>query len=72
LLPQAEFQPRNLLEIGALSWLAGDTGSGLGAPTARSALEHVAMMEKPVEHATDGSNVAQQFAPVFYGAIGRQ
>jgi len=56
----------------SLSWLASDTGSSLGAPTARSTLQYVTMVEKPVEHGTDGGNVTEQFAPVVYGTIRSQ
>src|SRR5579862_547101 len=43
-----------------------------GAPAPRTALEQMAMVEQPVEHSGDGGRVAQQFAPVFDGAIGGQ
>ncbi len=32
--------------------------SGLSAPTARAALEHVAVMQQTVEHGADGGDVA--------------
>src|SRR5216110_1258372 len=47
-------------------------GNRFGTPTTRAALENVAMVEKPVEHRTDSSGIAQQFPPVFYWTIGSQ
>ena len=40
-------------------------GSGLGAPTARAALEQVSVVEQPVEHGADGGGIAEQLAPVL-------
>ena len=40
-------------------------GRRLGAPTARAALEHVAVMQDAVEHGGDRCHITQQFAPVF-------
>src|SRR5690242_17431491 len=48
--------------------------TGLGelcfrAPAARSAFEDMAVMEQAVEHRGDGSGVAEQLAPIFYGTF---
>src|SRR6185369_5434244 len=46
--------------------------SRLGAPTARAALENVAVVKQAIEHRTDGGDIAEQFAPIFDRAIGSQ
>ena len=38
----------------------------------RPALEHVPMMQQPVEHGADRRHVGQQLTPVIHGAIGSQ
>ena len=43
-----------------------------GAPTARAALEDVAVMQQAVEHGGDGGDVAEQFSPVFDGTVRSQ
>jgi hypothetical protein len=47
-------------------------GGGLGAPTARAALEQVPVVEQPVQHGADGGGIAEQFAPVLDRAVGSQ
>jgi hypothetical protein len=51
---------------------ASGDGRGFGAPPPGSTLQDVSMMEKAVEHSRDGRDIAQEFAPVFHGAIGGQ
>ena len=51
-------------------WASPDT-AGFGAPTSRAALEHVAVVQEAVQHGGDSGAVAQQFAPVINGTIGR-
>ena len=43
-----------------------------GAPAARAAREHVAVVQEAIEHGGDGRRVAEQLAPVFDGTIGGQ
>jgi hypothetical protein len=45
---------------------------GLGAPTAGSTLEHVAVVKQTIEHGADGGNIAEQLAPVVDGAVGSE
>ena len=40
-----------------------------GAPASRTALEDVAVMEKPIEHRGDSGGITQEFAPVFNGSV---
>src|ERR1700730_7678471 len=40
-----------------------------GAPTSRTALEQVAVMEQPIEHAGYGGRIAKQLDPVFHWTI---
>ena len=42
------------------------------APAPGAASEHVRVMEQPVEQRGHGRRVAEQFAPVVDGAIGRE
>ena len=42
---------------------------GLGAPTPGTALEDVAVVQKPVEHGADGGGVAEEFTPVVDGPV---
>jgi len=42
---------------------------GLGPPAAGTTLEHVAVVQQPVQHGANGRRVAEQFAPVFHGTI---
>jgi hypothetical protein len=35
-----------------------------------AAIEHVAVMQQPIEHRADSSNTSQQFALVFHRAVG--
>ena len=44
----------------------------LGAPAAWPALEHVGMMQQPIQQRGDGGGVAEQLAPVADRSIGRQ
>jgi len=44
----------------------------LGARAAWAALEHVTVMQQPVEHRTNCGNIAEQLAPVLHGTIGCQ
>src|SRR5438034_8519876 len=46
--------------------------SGFGAPTPRTALEHVAVMQQAIEHGADCGDIAEQLAPVLDGTIGSQ
>ena len=41
----------------------------LGARAAWAALEHVTVMQQPVEHRTNCGNIAEQLAPVLHGTI---
>src|ERR1700752_1838370 len=50
----------------------GRSGGGFGAPTAWNALQHMAVMEQPVEHRDDRGRIAQQLAPVLNRAVGGQ
>ena len=66
LVPLAEYEAAPH----ARPWRAGPrslctAGRRLGAPTARAALEHVAVMQDAVEHGGDRCHITQQFAPVF-------
>ena len=45
---------------------------GFGAPASRSTLEHVAVMEQPVEHGADRGDIAEQLAPVFDRTVRRE
>src|ERR1043166_9318991 len=45
---------------------------GLSEPASGTALEHVTVMQQPVEHRADCGNVAEQLAPVFHRPIRRQ
>ena len=45
-------------------------GCGLGAPTARAALEHMAVMQQAIEHGADGGDIAEQLAPVLDRTVG--
>jgi len=47
-------------------------GGGLGAPTARAALEQVPVVEQAVQHGAHGGGIAEQFAPVLDRAVGGQ
>ena len=56
--------------------MSGFTGSrggrrqvGFGTPTARAALEKMAMMEQTIEHGADGGRVTHELAPVLYGPV---
>ena len=49
-----------------------DARRSFGAPTARAALEHMPVMQKPVEHRADSGHIAQQLSPVFHRPIRRQ
>ena len=40
-----------------------------GAPAARPALEHMAVMQQAIEHRGDGGGVAEQLAPIVDGAL---
>ena len=46
-------------------------GAGPGSPAARAALEHVPMVQQPVQHGGDGGAVAEQLSPVFHWSIRR-
>ena len=48
----------------AVSWRAG-----FGSPAARTALEHVAVVQQAIKHGGDGGAVAEQLAPVVHGTI---
>ena len=43
-----------------------------GSPTSRSTFEEMAVMEQAVEHSSDRGAIAEQFSPVFHGAVGSQ
>src|SRR6267154_2104272 len=50
----------------------GGARCDLGTPTSRTALEDMAVMQKPIKHGRDGRHVAQQFAPIFDGTVGSE
>ena len=54
----------NVLPCRLLWWQVG-----FSAPTPRTALEHVSVVQQAVEHGADGGCVAQQFAPVFHRTV---
>src|SRR5579875_2641359 len=58
-----------VVSLGVLLWIGR---TGLGAPTARAALEQVTVVEEAVEHGRDGGGIAQQFAPVVHWTVGSQ
>ena len=43
-----------------------------GSPAAGAALQHMAVMQQPVQHRTDRCGVTEQLAPVLNRTIGRQ
>jgi len=47
-------------------------GRGFGAPTPRTALEHMAVMQQPIEHRADRGHISDQLAPVFHRPIRRE
>src|SRR5580704_1892857 len=50
----------------------GASGHGrgrLGPPTPRTTFEYMPVMQEAVEHGRDCCHIAQQFSPVFDGAI---
>jgi hypothetical protein len=49
--------------------LGAQVGLDFGAPAARSAFEHVRVMEQPIEQCGDGGGVAEQLAPVVHWTI---
>ena len=51
--------------------LAFSGAAGFGSPAARAALEHVSVVQQPIQHGGDGGAVAEQLSPVFYGPIRR-
>jgi hypothetical protein len=57
------------LPLSLLLSLAVYRAAGPGSPTARPALEHVPMMQHPVQHGGDGGAVAEQLSPVFHGSV---
>lgn len=56
------------LSLWLLSFVSSLT-TGYGAPTARTAFEHVLVVQKPIQHGGDSGAVAQQFCPVIYGSV---
>ena len=52
--------------------LGAQVGLDFGPPAARSAFEHVRMMEQPIEERGDGGGVAQQLPPIVDRSVGRQ
>ena len=57
-----------LFERGSMALLLRRQGR-FGAPAARAAFQHVAVMQQAVKHGTDGSGVTKHFAPVLYRSI---
>src|ERR1700689_1559794 len=51
--------------------LAVSRAADLRSPAARTALEHVPMVQQPIQHCGDGGAVAEQLSPVFHGSIRR-
>jgi hypothetical protein len=49
--------------------LRAQVGVDLGAPAARPALEHVGMMQQPIEQGRHGGRVTEQLAPVVHWSI---
>ena len=47
-------------------------GMDLRAPAARSALEHMGVMEQPIEQRGDRRGVAEQLAPIIDGSVRRE
>ncbi len=41
----------------------------LGPEAPRTALEDVAVVEKPIEHGGDGGSVAEEFSPILDGTV---
>ena len=56
------------LDLALISFLRQVT-SQFCAPALGSALQHVGMMQQPIEHGSDGSVVAEEFSPVFDRAV---
>ena len=52
----------------ALKNSSGGRG-GFGAPTARPALEQVAVVQQAVQHGADGGAITEQLAPVLDRAV---
>jgi hypothetical protein len=44
-------------------------GRSFGAPAARTAFEHVTVMQQPIEHCADSGHIAEKFAPVIDWAV---
>ena len=51
------------------SGVLNGTGCYFGAPTARAALEQVAVVEQAVEHSAAGGGIAQQLPPILDRAV---
>jgi hypothetical protein len=49
--------------------LAFSRDAGFGSPTARAALEHVPMVQEPVQHGGNSGAIAEQLSPVVYWPI---
>jgi len=45
---------------------------GFGAPATGATLEHVAVMQKTIQHRAHGGNISEQLAPVLDGPVGSQ
>jgi hypothetical protein len=59
----------SLLSLSLLLSLAFPRTAGSGSPAARSALEHVSVVQQPIQHGGYGGAVAKQLAPVLDGSI---
>src|SRR5260370_28482923 len=69
--PSSDWLVLSLRCRGSVRGSYGDCGD-LGAPTARTALEHMPVMEQTIEHGRDRRHVAQQFAPIFDPTVGSE
>ena len=49
--------------------LAFSGTADFGSPAARATLEHMPMVQQPVQHGGDGGAIAKQLSPVFYWPI---
>jgi hypothetical protein len=49
--------------------LAFSRDAGFGSPTARAALEHVPMVQEPIQHGGNSGAIAEQLSPVVYWPI---